>query len=296
MAQTTLTYLTGLAVADATASAGFIVLGPFRCNPDMDNTLQMIWKIYEIFIFLPIVNSFGQASVWITLAISAERCIFVTWSTGLTGNKEGLWPQYTKKIVIAIFLASIIFNIPFYFYYDIGITLNTGVSTVSDFGKSVTFEIWTWLRVILGKIIPIIGVIVFNFILVQVTWMNNKKYRAMNLATFMFQKRQKAQDRMTAMLISISTVFAVTHALEPFLISNIYTMIAGPCSNYTDLYNTLLICVNTAEAVSFASNFVSYCCFNKQFVETLKELFSCFKCCCRVWIRLNSVVNSSEYM
>ena len=259
----------------------------------MNNTLQMIWKIYEMFIFLPLVNSFGQTSIWITLAISAERCIFVTWSSAFTGNKEGMWSQHTMKIVLTIFVVALIFNIPFWFYYDAATTLDTGVSTVSNFGNSLVFEIWSWARVILGKIIPIVGVIVFNAILVKVTWMNNKKYRTMILATFMFKKRQKAQERMTAMLISISTVFAITHALEPFLINNIYTEIAGPCSNYSDVYNTLLMCVNTAECVSFASNFVSYCCFNKQFVDSLKEMFSCCKCNFKTR-RRNSVVCSSE--
>lgn len=292
IAHTTLSYLTGLAVADAVASFGFIPLGPFRCNPDTEGNIQIVWRIYEMFIFLPLVNTFAQASIWITLMISTERCIFIAFYAGWSGSKDGLWPQHTKKIVIVLYASAVIFNLPFWFYYDVHRTLSTGVAVVSDFGNSLGFEVWSWARVILGKIIPIIGVIVFNAVLVKVTWINNKRYRIMNLATALAQRRQNAQDRMTAMLLSISIVFAMTHALEPFLLTNIYTEIAGPCSNYTDLYNTLLMIVNVAESVSFASNFVSYCSFNTHFVTTMKDMFSCFKChCCYNVRRRKSVVS-----
>ena len=295
IASATLTYLTGLAVADAVASFGFILLGPSRCHPDVSSGLKFVWNLYEMFIFLPFVNTFGQASVWITLVISAERCIFIKWYAGLTGNKDGICPSQTKAIVVTIFAVSIIFNIPFWFYYDVSATFETGTTTVSNFGNSLIFEIWSWARVILGKIIPILGVIVSNVILMKVTWMNTKKYRTINLATNMFQKRQSAQERMTAMLLSISMVFAVSHAMEPFLIPSVYNEMAGPYSDLTDLYNTLLMIVNTTESVSFASNFISYCCFNRHFIKSLKDMFRYFKCkCCSKQRRRNSVVDSEE--
>ena len=295
IASATLTYLTGLAVADAIASFGFILLGPSRCHPDVNSSLKYVWNLYEMFIFLLSVNTFGQASVWITLVISAERCIFITWYAGLTGNKDGICPNKTKAIVVTIFAVSIIFNIPFWFYYDVSATLETGTTTMSDFTDSLIFEIWSWARVILGKIIPIIGVIVFNVILMKVTWINNKKYGTMNMASNMFQKRQSAQERMTAMLLSISMVFAVSHAMEPFLVPSVYNEMVGPCGDSTDLYYTLLMVFNTAESVSFASNFICYCCFNKHFVESLKDMFRYFKCkCCSKQRRRNSVVDSEE--
>ena len=229
------------------------------------------------------------------LVISVERCLFITWWIGLSGNKDGLCPNQTKAIVATVFAVSVLFNIPYWLYYDVGRTFETGTPTISDFGNSVIFEVWSWARVILGKIMPILGVIVFNIILIKSTWVRNKKYKEMNLVTIMSLKRKSAQERMTAMLLSISMVFAISNVMEPFLVPSVYNEMAGPCGNYTDLYNTLLMVVNVAESISFASNFVSYCCFNKQFVVSLTEMVRYMKCKCRLrQRRRNSVVSSEE--
>ena len=273
----TLHYLTGLAIADATASFSMLSLGLSRCIHLGNTTLGHFWNVYQMFIFLPVSNSFGTASVWITLIISAERCIFITWCSGLACHREGLCPNNTRTITIAIFVVAFIFNIPFWFDYDIDVTLATGVLTFSEFSKSTFYEVWLWIRIFVVKIIPICAVVIFNCILLKTTRINNDKYKIMNVPPVMSKKRQTAQTRMTAMLTSISTVFVICHSLEPFVHTPIYTSIAGACGIYSELYNFLVVTVNVSEAISYASNFVSYWIFNKQFVITLKLMASCMR-------------------
>ena len=99
----------------------------------------------------------------------------------------------------------------------------------------------------------------------------------MNVPPVMSKKRQTAQTKMTAMLTSISTVFVICHSLEPFVHTPVYTSISGPCGIYSELYNFLVITVNVSEAISYASNFISYWIFNKQFIITLKLMTSCMR-------------------
>ena len=197
------------------------------------------------------------ASVWITLIISAERCIFITWFVGIPGNKNGRCPNNTKAIVISVFMVSFVFNIPFWFDYDVDVSLSTGILAFSEFSESTFYEVWLWIRLLLVKILPIGAVVIFNCI---PTWDNSRKCNLMNIPTVMSKKRQNAQTRMTAMLTSISTVFLICHSLESFVRTPVYTSIAGHGSTHTDLYNILVVTVNIAE--SFASNFISYWVFN----------------------------------
>ena len=273
----TLHYLTGLAIADATASFSMLPLGLSRCIHSGNTTLEHFWNVYQMFIFLPVSNSFGTASVWITLIISAERCIFITWYSGLGCHREGLCPNNTRAITIALFVAAFIFNIPFWFDYDVDVTLATGILTFSIFFQSTFYEVWLWIRIFIVKIIPICAVVIFNCILLKTTWINNNKYKVMNVPPVMSEKRQTAQTRMTVMLTSISTVFVICHSLEPFVHTPVYKSIAGPCGIYSELYNFLLVTVNVFESISYACNFISYWIFNKQFVITLKLMASCMR-------------------
>ena len=257
IAPSTLHYLTGLAIADATASFSMLPLGLSRCIHSGNTTLEHFWNVYQMFIFLSVSNSFGTASVWITLIISAERCIFITWYSGLGCHRKGLCPNNTRTITIALFVAAFIFNIPFWFDYDVDVTLATGILTFSTFSQSTFYEVWLWIRISVVKIIPICAVVIFNCILLKTTWINNNKYKVMNVPPAMSKN--------------------ICHSLEPCVHTPVYTSIAGPCGIYSELYNFLVITVNVSEAISYASNFISYWIFNKQFVITLKLMSSCMR-------------------
>ena len=260
-------------MADMMSSIMLIPIGFLRCLHPTTHGEKLFWNIYEVVLFLPLANTFITSSVWITLIISVERCVFIQV---FAGARDVFSPQRTRIIVLTTFLVSTIFNLPFFFKYDLYKTMasNKTEPIRTDFAKSVYFNVWSWIRLALVKYIPITTVTISNAILIRATWLSMSKTRLMQ-TTYTLQRRTQKQTKMTKMLLSISTVFIVCHALEPFIQSEIYQTMFGECSHHSSDYHILLLVVTLAEAVSFASNFISYCSFNRCFTLTLKKLLRC---------------------
>ena len=127
----------------------------------------------------------------------------------------------------------------------------------------------------LTKIIPIVLVASTNVALVRVTFMKSRTLKAVIFPTILYNKRIKAQHRMTAMLLSISFTFVFCHAMKPFLNSRVFTTLFGPCSMKTTEYGQLRVVVLSLEMISCASNFVYFSIFHPYFLQTLKI---CSKC------------------
>lgn len=72
------TSLTGLAIADALTCLVLIPVGLLKCFRHKSDSLSSVWNVYKTFFFWPLAYSFGTASVWITLLISVDRCLFIT--------------------------------------------------------------------------------------------------------------------------------------------------------------------------------------------------------------------------
>ena len=270
-----LVYLTGLAVADGFAAFILLPIGPTRCI-DTDNMAEEnFWHAYEMIVFLPIGNSFATAGILITLIIAAERCIMVTKKTTVN-TKEPSCPKKARKILILVFITSFCFNIPFIFYYDHVPNMEDSDLVLSSFAQTIWFDVYSWVRLVCVKLMPLILVATFNIIIVNITWRNHK--RVNSLGGFQppgRDKRNDSQYKMTKMLLSIATVFLITRVLEPFIHPSIYTSMFGTCSDFSTSYNVLLVIANVAESISFASNFISYCVYNQQFVITMRALLGC---------------------
>ena len=270
-----LVYLTGLAVADGFAAFILLPIGPTRCFDMSSLAEKTFWHAYQMIVFLPIGNSLAMAGILITLIIAAERCMMVTKKTTIN-TKEPSCPKKARMILIVVFISSFCFNIPFIFYYDHVPNMEDSDFILSSFAQSIWFDIYSWVRLVCVKLLPLILVATFNIIIVNITWRNHN--RVNSLGGFQppcRDKRNDSQHKMTKMLLSIAMVFLITRFLEPFIHPSIYTSMFGTCSEHSTSYNVLLIIANVAESISFASNFVSYCVFNHQFVITLRALLGC---------------------
>ena len=262
-------------MADGFAAFILLPIGPTRCF-DTDNLAeQNFWHAYEIIIFLPIGNSFAMAGILITLIIAAERCKSVTKKTTVN-TKEPSCPKNARKILVVIFMTSFCFNIPFIFYYDHVPNMEDSDLILSSFAHSILFEIYLWVRLVCVKLLPLILVAIFNIIIVNITWRNHRRLNSLGgFQPTSRDKRNDSQHKMTKMLLSIAMVFVITRVLESFIHPSIYTSMFGTCSDHSTSYNILLVIANVAESISFASNFISYCVFNHQFVITLQALLGC---------------------
>ena len=274
MTPSILAYLTGMALADLMSCFTALPLAFIRCTSPTTYNIQYFYNFYEKFIYHPFGSTFLTTSVWITLIFTMDRFIFVTRNNGERINLSNIRSAVRAKCMcLSVFLVAFCTFIPtFFFYEDVH---GHKKLMESEFGLSLGYEIYSWIRMFLTKIIPIILVASTNVALVRVTFMKSRTLKAVIFPTTVYNKRVKAQHRMTAMLLSISFTFVFCHAMKPFLNSRVFTTLFGPCSMKTTEYGQLRVVVLSLEMISCASNFVYFSIFHPYFVQTLKI---CSKC------------------
>ena len=274
MTSSTLTYLTGLAIADLLTALLILPIGYVRCVNTSSWDIQYAFNFYEKYVYRPFANIFMTISVWTTLTITTERFLFLYNNGGEVSGQSMQRSGPTSRIIVtSLYLLAICFNIPLFLHYE-DISGDHDVER-SDFAKSVGYEVYSWIRMFVVKIIPIVSVSVLNIALVRLMRVNSKNLKVMIFPVAIFAKRVQAQNRITVMLLSISTVFVFSHLLEPFIHASIFSTIFGECSIETAEYETFRMFGNLFETVSYASNFVVYCIFNPTFIIFVKQLFGC---------------------
>jgi hypothetical protein len=160
-------------------------------------------------------------------------------------------------------------NLPYYIYKEVD---EDGSIVYTELGERDNFYMYSWLRLVLNMMVPVLLVIIFNALLIGTVIASQRQVEARISHT----TRRYQQTRLTIMMISISSVFVICHSLEPIAQSELYKYIFGPCSTYTTAYRTIRVLANTLELFSFATNFIFYCIFNSEFLKRLKETL----CCC----------------
>ena len=274
MTASLLTYLTALAMADLLAALVMFPVGLVRCIDATSEGSQYAANFYEKYIYIPFGNIFMTTSVWITLTVTAERFIFLYKSGGEITNQSLYRSKSTAmKIVFLILVAATIFCTPVFFIHE-DITGNKPVER-NEFSRSEFYSIHNWIRMFVVKIIPIISVTVLNLLLIKIVKTGTREMVDKNVPYSLIEKTRKAQNQMTIMLLSISTVFLFSHILEPFGHPSIHSTMFGECSVETTEFETFRMFGNVLERISFASNLISYCLFHRQFLVYLKQLFPC---------------------
>lgn len=278
----TFTFLIAMAVADLGYLCICCPIGIIRCAPSNGKEWQFYSRqIYEIYIYTPIVNMFATASIWITTTVAIERYITVAH---IALGQNICTVKNAKRAIAGIYITSVIFLMPYFFYREVNHEYNgddQDKKIFTDFSQSLVFSIWSWMRIIFVKYIPVGTVIIFNLLLLMSVCKTNHK--RMNLVAPQsggnINRRQQQQNKCTAMLLGITITFVLCHILEPFIHSVIYTTLFGCCSVFAMTYRNLVMSVNTLETISFASNFIFYCVFNKEFAAGVKKMLKCEKTC-----------------
>ena len=266
----TFTYLTAMAVADLSTLVLAWPMGLMRCLPLQHEWQHRCREFYEIYLFMPIVNTFATISVWITVAVSIERWIFI----GKSLTARSLCTKtYAARVIAFLSIGALAVNFPYFFHRTPSSDPHEVVYTDWSLGSGYTA--YTWCRMFLVKLIPITLVAVFNCMLLKAVYDANKRRKTMVAPLHNQAQRHKRQVRTTGMLITISCIFLLCHFLEPFIHSGIYSFLFGVCALYDDGYAIFRMVVNTLEMFSFASNFIVYCIFNRQFLVALALICHC---------------------
>ena len=257
----TLVFLSWMAAMDLATLIIVLNIGFCRCINNVDNASKFAQDIYEVYIFLPVSNITGCTSVWTTVVITLERYVAVGHPTfarcPITRRNAGVTS-------IVLLCASFVLHFPYFFHQSIS---PGSVPRYTEFGESMGYVVYSWIRLVLAKMIPIFLVGVINSLLVYSAWRAHKRGGKIG------KNKEELQFKITIMTLCISTTFFICHFLEPFAHYGIQSTIFGECSLSTVRYTIFVMIINILEMISFSINFIFYCLFNPRFFQALRLLF-----------------------
>ena len=223
-------YLTGLTIADLFNALVALPLGFVRCIDAPSPEVQHVFNFYERYLWVTIGNITMTTSIWITVIITTERFLFLYNNDGeITGQTMERSPSSAAWILTTVIILATLLCLPLFFYLG-DISVDYPVE-ISDFARSAGYEVYSWIRMFIVQLIPITSVAGFNIALIRMIKVNKKNMRRMVLPFAVFAQRIQSQNKITVMMLSISSVFVLGNLLEPFTKVSIVTSMFGDCSD-----------------------------------------------------------------
>ena len=232
---------------------------------------------------------FHTASIWLTLALAAQRYIYVCHSP--VARIFCAQPTVVK-IVMLIFFAATLHQLPrfFEFVYEPGeIMYNGEVITVCIFCNSewlqkigrIYYPCYFWMRVVLVHLLPCALLVLIN-VLLYITLRDAQQTRRRLLQENRRCEYKKIREKncTTMMLIVIVSVFLVTEiplAIITFLhiVTNSGIMEVFTTEDYPKVHKFVTFS-NFFMILFYPLNFAIYCGMSRQFRDTFKALFIIF--------------------
>lgn len=183
----TYSYLFGLAICDELSlSLTIMILIQYSVPPSVtiSRSLLNVHKILSLYI-IPIVNSTQALSVWITLAFTIDRYIFIChpyWSRNYCNRKRAC------IIIICLYATAVVYSIPQFFErtYDKFELLGQVkiFQTLTAFGRNKIF-IYVYnlfIYSIFVCLVPFLIIFILNGFLIYDIIKSNNRHREMSLA------------------------------------------------------------------------------------------------------------------
>lgn len=267
------TYLTAIAVADL----GMLTIS-FSHLVSYDLTPSFAKAVYDAYVFYGIGNIFFNCSVWFIVFLTIERMLFVV--------RPLLTRSSVKKArinIVIIVVCTCLLNIPRFLCYEVKEYKNTGIYYAwgTTFQKSDTFYKTSWFHAIMINFIPLVILLVANFILIVAVHRARRQREEFQMNSNQEQSWRKDESRLTKTLISVVIVFIVCTLPSAFVEDPIaYAFFSGEktwseylrsAGNQTFIYiSNLLLFLNCS------LNFILYCAFNNKFRRAMKNFFAKF--------------------
>lgn len=254
-------YLKALAVVDMFA----LLLSIIHMTLSRKST-TFGWKVFDAYIFLPLVNFFTALSVWFRVGVTIDRFAYVRaplWSRAQFSLKKA------RTRIVCIITVLVFITIPRFFCFRLQQTgsSNRFVISPTTFRASTNYRIYDITCIVLLHLLPLLIFIVANIYLIYAVERARALRRQMNIRNNKESDWQNEQIRFTITLISIVMLSII--ALLSSTIGDFTRMLNISTSNYRRLRhasNLLLLC-------NLSVNFLLYCAFNKRFVRSMK--FTC---------------------
>lgn len=252
------TYLTALAISDLTLlTASFIQL--ITSNA----TRTYLKSFYDVYIFFSFGNIFFNASVWLVVALTIERVLFVTHPLTFHPSKK-----IARICCVLVYIICAFINTPRFFCYGLIEYKGHFYPNGTPFRESVLFYRISWAHALIITFIPILILLVANFILIYA--MQKAVKERVELHSNRDTEIRKDQTRLTRTLIVVVIVFIVCTFPSAFVEDPIsYSLFGGdrswkeyiksPANQIFIYISNLLVFLNSS------LNFVLYCSFNRKF-------------------------------
>lgn len=213
----TFTFLAHKAVGDFFFLILASPIGIVRCANQSQDWQLFSRQVYDIFIYTPIGHTFSTVSVWMTAIVSIERYITMAHSTAT--SRKICTKERANWGILFIYVFAVMINFPYFFYRCLS---DDNTRTYTSFAYSNGFNVYTWMRTVLIKYIPILVVTVFNMMILGYICYNTKKRRTSVFPGPANHTIEKIQTRVTSMLLGMTITFVICHCLEPFIHAGIY--------------------------------------------------------------------------
>lgn len=261
------TYLTALAISDLTLlTTSFIHL------VTSNESYTFLKAFYDVYVFFSFGNVFFNVSVWLVVALTIERVLFVT-------HPMTFHPSKKIARVCCVFIYSIcaIINIPRFFCYKIIQRNDNYYPKGTAFRESQYYYRISWAHALIITFIPISILLVTNLVLIRALRKAAKERAALH--SNKERESRMEQARLTRTLVAVVVVFIICTFPSAFVEDPIAYSLFGGDRTWNDYLrspgNQLFIYIsNLLVFLNSSLNFVLYCAFNRKFRQATKTLFS----------------------
>ena len=257
-------YLKGLATFDLLSLVFILPISLVRC-PVCNFEDRYALRIYEAYIYICIGDIFLKASVWTTLLLTIERCLVIVYRKKLhVSSRKSRFPVCA---LVGIFLFTLVQNLPTIFAFRID--KNNGSVTLTDYGNSAAYEVYSWFDAVLFQFVPCVVLFTFNIILAVYLIKHRKVSRRLkaNMPQSFTEYRFTAERRTLLMLLGIIGLFLVT------MVPCSVMQLIGIEMNYgSKVYTYFQMAVTVLVSLNFSCNFLLYCVLNRRFWQVSKTL------------------------
>lgn len=251
-------YLKALAITDLCA---LVLSFPFMVFSR--GSFLYSWKWYDAYVFIPLVNFFTFASLWVTVIMTIDRFIFVRYPLWARQRCNRFKAQVRIWIIMVI---AVLFTIPRFFCYDIHEVNSKYYLSPTPFRNSNHYSVMNVVCIVLIHFSPLLILSAINVYLIVAVQKARLVREELNIRNNKETEWQKDQKRFTITLISIVMLCIIS--ILPAAICDLLELTKRGLHVYKilrNISNFLMVC-------NLSMNFVLYCAFNKRFVCVLKRV------------------------
>ena len=247
-----------------------------------------------------LINTFISCSTWLTVALATFRFLGICHPF----RARVLTDRYMDPhlIYIMVFVCSITFNLPWFWYYQVAVFPCLRDAPSSDVASDVSPTVkvnsqlihyyildigyfdhrrpvglaFQWCRLLLNILLPAFLLIFCNFSLI-LALRQSYQLRREHSVNQQLQTASRVKNRITLTLVIIVMTFIVLVLPCELLDCMSDYLYSGTDTARNENFLVARSVANVLQVVNFTFNFLLYCAINAHFRSVLSDLFKCRK-------------------